>query len=117
LGAVVISTAILVSFIDKSVIDIIMAIAGTSLGMLLAIYLLGMLLPHTNLPGVLIGFTTGLICLALIWRLTDVPTWWFGAFAIIPTFIVGAIASLFFPKPPESALQNTLLKAQKEQNI
>jgi SSS family solute:Na+ symporter len=117
LGAIVIGAAILVSFINESVIDIIMAIAGTSLGTLLAIYLLGMLMPHVNLPGVLTGFATGIVCLALVWRLTDVPTWWFGAFAIIPTFAVGAIASIFFPKPPESALQNTLLKGKKEQKI
>ena len=117
LGVIVIGAAILASSIEQSVIDIIMAIAGTSLGMLLAIYLLGMLIPHANLTGVLTGFAVGLVCLILIWRLTDVPTWWYGAFAIIPTFITGTIASLFFPKPPESALQNTLLRGQKEQKV
>jgi SSS family transporter len=117
LGAVVIGAAILVSFIDENVIDIIMAIAGTSLGMLLAIYLLGMLMPHVNLPGVLTGFAVGLVCLALVWILTDVPKWWFGAFTMFPTFIVGVIASLFFPKPTESALENTLLRGKKEQKL
>jgi Na+/proline symporter len=117
LGVIVIAAAILAEFIAKSVIDIIMVIAGTSLGMLLAIYLLGMLMPHTNLPGVLIGFAAGLICLAFVWIFTDIPKWWFGAFTIVPTFIAGVIASLFFPKPPESALQNTLLTGQKEHNI
>jgi SSS family transporter len=117
LGVIVIVAAILVSFIDGSVIDIIMAIAGTSLGMLLAIYLLGMFMPHVNLPGVLTGFAVGLICLALVWILTDIPKWWFGAFTIIPTFITGAIASIFFPKPPESALENTLFRGSKEQKV
>jgi len=117
LGVIVIGAAILVSFINESVIDIIMAIAGTSLGMLLAIYLLGMLMPHVNLQGVLTGFAVGLICLALVWILTDVPKWWFGAFTIVPTFIAGAIASIFFPKPSESALQNTLLRGKKEQKV
>ena len=111
LGIVVIGAAILVPVLGDNVFEIISTIAGTSLGMLMAIYLLGMLLPHTNLPGVLAGFVAGLICLALVWILTDIPKWWFGAFTIFPTFIVSAIASLFFPKPPESALQNTLLKA------
>jgi Na+/proline symporter len=94
-----------------------MTVAGTSLGMLLAIYLLGMLMPHTNLPGVLIGFVVGLVCLVLVWRLTEIPTWWYGAFTIIPTFVTGSIASLLFPKPPETALENTLLRNQKEQKI
>jgi uncharacterized membrane protein len=62
-----------------------------------------------NLPGVLAGLAVGLICLALVWTLTDIPKWWFGAFTIVPTFVAGAIVSLFFPKPPESVLDKTLL--------
>jgi SSS family solute:Na+ symporter len=109
LGVVVIGAAILVPFLGDTVFDIITTIAGTSLGMLLAIYLLGMFLPHVNLPGVLAGLAVGLICLALVWTLTDIPKWWFGAFTIVPTFVAGAIVSLFFPKPPESVLDKTLL--------
>jgi Na+/proline symporter len=109
LGVVVIGAAILVPILGKTVIDIIMAIAGTSLGMLLAIYLLGMFVRRANLGGVLIGLATGLICLLIVWIFTDIPKWWFGAFTIFPTFIVGAIASLGFPRPPESALKDTLL--------
>ncbi len=115
LGVIVIGAAILVSFIDENVIDIIMAIAGTFLGMLLAIYLLGMLLPRANLPGILIGLAVGLVCLALVWIFTDIPKWWFGAFTIVPTFIAGAMASLFFPRPPESALMDTLLRRGKKE--
>jgi len=83
--------------------------------MLLAIYLLGMLIPRTNLPGILIGLTVGLVCLTLVWIFTDIPKWWFGAFTIVPTFIVGAMASLFFPRPPESALVDTLLRSGKKE--
>ena len=114
LGIVVIGAAILASFIDESVIDIITAIAGTFLGMLLAIYLLGMLIPRVNLPGVLIGLAAGLVCLGFVWIFTDIPNWWFGAFTIVPTFIVGAISSLFFTRPPESALKDTLLRGRSE---
>jgi hypothetical protein len=112
---VVIGAAILVPVLGDTVFGIITAIAGTSLGMLLAIYLLGMLIPHTNLPGVLIGLAAGLVCLALVWVFTDIPKWWFGAFTIVPTFIVGAMASLFFPRPSKSALEDTLLRRNKEQ--
>ena len=86
-----------------------MAIAGTFLGMLLAIYLLGMLMRRANLAGILIGLAAGSICLLIVWIFTDIPTWWFGAFTIAATFIAGAIASFFFPKPPESAWDKTLL--------
>jgi Na+/proline symporter len=115
LGMTVIGAAMFVPVLGDTVIGIITAIAGTSLGMLLAIYLLGMLIPRVNLPGILIGLAVGLICLALVWILTDIPKWWFGAFTIVPTFIAGAIASLFFPKPAESALEKTLLRGKKEQ--
>jgi SSS family solute:Na+ symporter len=117
LGIVVIGAAILVPVLGDTVFEIIGVIAGTSLGMLLAIYLLGMFMPHANLPGILTGLAVGLICLALVWILTDVPKWWFGAFTIIPTFTIGAIASIFFPKPPESALENTLFRGKKEQKV
>ncbi len=109
LGVIVIGAAILVPFIGDTVIDIIMVIAGTCLGMLLAIYLLGMLTRHANLAGVLIGIAAGLTCFLFVLIFTNIPKWWFGAFAMFPTFIVGAIASLGFPKPPESALKDTLL--------
>jgi SSS family transporter len=116
LGIVVIGAAMLVPVLGETVLDIITTIAGTSLGMLLAIYLLGMFMPHVNLPGILTGLAVGLICLALIWFFTDIPKWWFGAFTIFPVFIAGAIASLFFPKPPESALEKTLLIRKKQKN-
>ncbi|MFH1716197.1 MAG: sodium/solute symporter [Planctomycetota bacterium] len=114
LGAVVIGAAILVPLIDEAVIDIIMTIAGTCLGMLLAIYLLGMLIRRANLPGVLIGMAAGLVCLVLVWVFTEIPKWWYGAFTIVPTFVVGTVASLFFPRPAESALKDTLLRVRSK---
>ncbi len=117
LGVIVIGAAIIASLINESVIDIIMAIAGIFLGMLLAIYLMGMFIPHANPQGVLIGLAVGTVCLVLVWSFTDIPKWWFGAFIIVPTFIAGILASLFFTQPSESALQNKLLTGQKEHKI
>jgi SSS family transporter len=110
LGATVIAAALLVPFIGDTVIGIINAIAGTCLGILLGVYLLGMLVPRANLNGVLIGLSVGVVCLALVWQLTEIPTWWYGAFTIFPTFIAGAIASHFFRPPARTALVGTLLK-------
>jgi SSS family solute:Na+ symporter len=117
LGIVVIGAALFAPVLGDTVIDIIMAIAGTFLGMLLAIYLLGMLMRRANLAGILIGLVAGSICLLIVWKFTHIPTWWFGAFTIVPTFIAGAIASLFFSKPPESALEETLLRSKKGAKI
>lgn len=113
LGVIVIGAALLVPVLGKNVIDIISMIASTSLGILLGIYLLGMLVRRANLGGVLIGFAAGLVCLAIVWIVTNIPTWWFGAFTIVPTFVVGAIASRFFPAPPDSALRDTLLRGNR----
>lgn len=96
LGSLVIIVAIFVPVLGDTVIGIINAIAGTCLGMLLAVFLLGMLVRSANQMGVLVGIATGLLCLAAVWIGTDIPNWWYGAFTIIPTFVVGAIASRFF---------------------
>jgi len=110
LGIAVIGAALFVPVLGDTVIGIITTIAGTALGMLLAIYLLGMLVPRANLPGVLLGLAAGLDCLAIVWIFTEIPNWWFGAFTIVPTFVVGAVASRFFPPPSEDALRDTLLR-------
>ena len=68
LGGTVIAAALFVPVLGKNVIEIINVIAGTSLGMLLAVYLLGMFVPRANLAGVLAGLAAGLVCLALVWN-------------------------------------------------
>ena len=108
LGIIIIAAALFVPVLGKNVIEIINVIAGTALGMLLAVYLLGMFVPRANLAGVWAGLAAGLVCLALVWN--SVPNWWYGAFTIVPTFIVGGLASLLFPRPHESTLKGTLLR-------
>ena len=115
LGVIVIGAAIFVPFIGETVIDIIMVIAGTCLGILLAIYLLGMFTRSANFPGVLVGISVGLAYFLFVLIYTDIPTWWYGAFAMFPTFVIGIIASFFFPKPPETALKDTLLIRTRSQ--
>ncbi len=108
LGIAVIGAALLVPVLGDTVFTIIIAIAGTALGMLLAIYLLGMFTHRVNQPGVLIGFAAGVLCLVLVWSFTDIPKWWLGAFTMVPTFFTGLLASLFFPPPSGSSLEKTL---------
>ncbi|MBE0535754.1 MAG: sodium/solute symporter [Phycisphaerae bacterium] len=109
LGVTVIVAALFVPVLGDNIIGIITAIAGTALGMLLAVFLLGMCTRRANLPGMLLGLAAGFACLAYVWIFTDIPKWWFGAFTIVPTFVVGLVAALFFKPPPEAALENTLL--------
>lgn len=108
LGGAVVLAALYVHSRDDNVINVITAIAGTSLGMLLAVYLLGMLVPRANLPGVLVGLVAGGIALVMADQCGSVPAWWLGLFAVIPTFAVGWVASLLFAPPSPAALQGTL---------
>jgi len=110
LGVLVIGAAILAPVIGRTVIDIINMVAGTTLGMLLAIFLVGLFSPRANLPGMLCGVGAGTISLLLVWLGTDVPRWWYGAFTMVPVIVVTLIASRFFPAPTAGVLEAGLLK-------
>ncbi len=112
LGALVIVAALLAPLLGKNVIDIINTIAGTLLGGLLAVFLLGMFAPRANAPGVLIGLATGAVCLVAVIVATDVPKWWYGAFTVFPTLLVGSAASRLFPPPRGDVLEATVWNRQ-----
>jgi Na+/pantothenate symporter len=102
LGFLVTVAALAAPMLGDNLIDIINAIAGTLLGSLLAVFLLGMFSWRANSPGVVIGLGAGAISLAAVVSLTDVPRWWYGGFTIVPTLLVGAVASRWF-QPPSSS--------------
>jgi Na+/proline symporter len=104
----VIVAAMAAPLVEKNVIDIVMTIAGTLLGGLMAVFLLGMFAPRTNSPGALIGLAVGAASLIFVIRATEIPSWWYGAFTIFPTFVVGVLASRFFSPPSPAALVGTI---------
>ncbi|HVR36619.1 MAG TPA: sodium/solute symporter [Methylomirabilota bacterium] len=116
LGVLAIGSALLVPVFGSTVIGMINTIAGTTLGMLLAVYLLGLFVPWANGGGVMTGFGAGLLSLALAWTLTDVPRWWMGAFTTVPVFVVGMVASRWFARPPEAVLRGTLFASLSRRN-
>ncbi len=108
LGGLVILAALAAPSLGKNVIDIITTVAGTMLGGLMAVFLLGMFFPRANSAGALIGLATGAVALLVVILTSDMPTWWYGAFTIFPTLIVGYVASQFFPPPDPKALAGTI---------
>lgn len=108
LGGLVVLAALIVPGLGDNVIDIIMTVAGTMLGGLMAVFLLGMFAPRANSAGALLGLATGAVCLLLVITATSIPKWWYGAFTIFPTLLVGIIASRFFAPPDDEALSATL---------
>jgi Na+/proline symporter len=100
LGTLVIVAALAAPLLGDNVVDILGTVAGTLLGALMAVFLLGMFAPRANASGVLIGLVAGAVCLGGVWLATDVPRWWYGAFTVLPTLVVGVAASHLFPPPP-----------------
>lgn len=113
LGGLVIVAALVAPWLGKNVIDIINTIAGTLLGGLMAVFLLGMFVPRANTPGVLIGLACGAGSLLCVIRFTDIPSWWYGAFTIFPTLLIGGLASYLFAPPSREALAGTIWSRNK----
>ena len=107
-GVAAVGTSVVLYFVGGDVFPMIMKIAGTFFGFLLAMFLLGMFIRRTNYEGVLIGIVAGVFGLAMAIRL-NVTDYWIGAFTCVPTMAVGAIASLFFPPPTELQLRGLVV--------
>jgi SSS family solute:Na+ symporter len=107
-GVAVIGAAMVVPYLDPKVIGMITWIAGTFLGLLLGVYLLGMLVPRANAPGAFLGLLAATLSLAAVILWTHIPNWWYGAFTCFPTFFVGWLASRAF-RPPAAAKMRGLV--------
>lgn len=105
LGGIVTVTSLFVPLIGEHVIEMITKIAGTFLGLLLGIYLLGMFTRRGNTGGSVIGLIAGTVALAIVWTQTNIPHWYYGLFSIGVTFIAGWIASRYFPMPTNEQLK------------
>jgi SSS family transporter len=104
-GIAVILAALVAPYVGDSVISIIMKIAGAFLGLLLGVYLMGLLVPRANTGGALCGLVAGVLSLTLAWRLLGVSGWWYGAFTCVPVVVCGSLASYLFPPPTSEQLR------------
>lgn len=91
-GLVIVVTALIVGQLDQHVFNIIMKIAGTLMGPLLGVFLLGMMVAKANARGAALGLGAGMLTI-LVLMPTDVSHWWYGAAGCLPTIVVGAAAS------------------------
>jgi len=98
-GICVIGAALVVPYLASNVIGMITTIASTFLGLLLGVYLLGLLVPRANGAGALIGLLAGAATLGAVILWTHVPHWWYGAFTCFPALLVGWLASYAFDPP------------------
>ena len=115
--------------VDLPVFDILLSIAGATLGLLLAILMMGMFIPRMNTHGVVGGLVVGVLVFLCIriWipTLSDEQlsavgpfaglkdnTWWDGLFTTIPCIFAGYIICRVTSPPDQSSLTGLLLRNQ-----
>ena len=103
-GVAAIAVALVLQQIGGPVFHMIMTIAGTLLGLLLGVFLLGMLSPRANSAGTLIGVASAIVVFTVA-KLGGMSFWWDGACTSMTTLVVGLFASLLFPPPDAGALR------------
>jgi Na+/proline symporter len=138
LGCLVIGVALVAPVLGDNVLNIVNTIAGTMLGALMPVFLLGMFSRRANSGGVLVGLATSAACLGtvlaaknipgtsqvsadlgsigespVVQALAGIPSWWYGAIVIIPGLIVGHFASHLFKRPSPQALRGTFQAVRK----
>lgn len=126
-GTTVTMISCLLSLINSPVFDILLSIAGATLGLLLAVLMMGMLLPRVNTTGVITGAIAGLLvfaCVRIVIPNLDPSTleqlgplagvkhntWWDGLFTTVPAVVVGVTSSLFKAPPRQEQLKGLLLR-------
>lgn len=107
-GVATVGIALVVPFLGEHVFDIIIRISGAFFGPLLGLFLLARVVPRANPNGAFIGLLAGMASLAAIFP-TTINGWWYGALTCLPTLIVGSLASLLFPPPPEEKLRGLVV--------
>lgn len=105
-GAIIASLLIL--YCGQNVFEVIIAISGTFLGLLLGLFLLGMLSARANSAGATIGLAAGILALSAGFY-CKVNGAWFGALSCLPTLIVGWLASYGFPSPAAGQVTGLVL--------
>lgn len=108
-GMAAIVTALVLQQFGGNVFRVLMVIAGTFLGILLGVFLLGMLIRRASTCGAIVGFICGVFCVGLS-MCAEIGELWYGAIACVPTFVVGAIAS-YLSVPPDSKKTKGLVVA------
>ena len=106
-GLLTIAMALTFYFAAGQVFPLVMKIAGMFLGLLLGLFLLGLLVKRAGSTAAFLGMAGGAggVLTAL---LLDVSNWWYGAFACIPVLTVGWMTSLL--TPGQTAVESPLIE-------
>ena len=108
-GMIAIAMAITFYLRGGNVFPLIMKISGMFYGLMLGIFLLGMLVKRANSLCAEIGLVAGVTALTVILFVYPVSHWWYGAVACVPTVLIGFIVSRCVPadEKPSTGLHQT----------
>lgn len=95
-GMCITLAALLMPYVGSFVIEMLTKVVGTFLGLLLALYLMGMFLSRSTSRGALAGLTAGGLAVVIAWNLEGIAHWWYGGIALAVTLIVATLTT-FFP--------------------
>ena len=115
-GVLTIAISLLIPYFNANVFDIIITITGTFLGLILGLFVLGMLSKRANTAGAWIGFVAGATSLIAVYMISEVwawqkvSHWWYGFVTSVPTLSIGLLASRFFPPPGEKQIDGLIVR-------
>ncbi|HWP44269.1 MAG TPA: hypothetical protein VNO14_13580, partial [Blastocatellia bacterium] len=93
-GAVQVAAALYVIGKDRRIVDTVLSIASFTNGPILGLFFLGTLTRRVKQTAALIGVTTGIITMTLIWAWASVSWQWYTLIGSAVTFIIGYAASV-----------------------
>jgi hypothetical protein len=92
--------------LNESTVKVVLGIAGLSTGLLLGLYILGLVAPNTREAVAIAAFFVGLAVTIAIARNTSLSSWWYTLVGSSVIVSVGLILRLFFKRPAINAADN-----------
>jgi SSS family transporter len=110
-GALAVAIACVLQTINLPIFSILMSVTGATMGVLLAVLLLGMLVKRANTEAAYAAIPFGLGGYGLA-RYLAVQTWWDGAFVVVFGFVGGLVVMGFFRPSGEDQLKGLMLRGK-----
>lgn len=82
---------------ERHIVDQVLAIASFTTGLILGLYLLGVLLRRVSQPAALVGFAIGLAAVSFVHLYTETSWPWYTVIGSLTTLLVGWLANLAIP--------------------
>jgi Na+/proline symporter len=90
--------------LNESTVKMVLGIAGFSTGLLLGLYILGLIAPHTRESVAIAAFFAGLAATCSVAFGTPLSSWWYTLVGSTVIVTVGLVLGMFFKRPASDSL-------------